>query len=495
MEKFNSFNLDENTPKFLIPRQSSSFGSNNITFLDLLNSFNNVLVRHNENPLDIKWIKVKDFIQLAWLESTNMTSITTKQMSQPIASKPSNQTVIDEHSIISYQKKSNDERTNNKMNEKINNKTNEKTNNEMNDQANNKMEEKTNEKINKKRKLTEKMKINRIYQGRIYSVNLHDIPLINGSIKITIRNFGGILDQSDVTKYFISDDSQQEIDKRKIIKWVLKPLYATNKLASAIPTSKQGLDKLATHYIYFTITDYDTKQIITRVYKIPIIVIGRGSKQKSKYQFNVIWDDLILENEIMPKFKRQSEKGNDNTDAEQVPSKRSKKNHDDINEENEEEKIVIKNLESLRGLDMSIQDSRQIPTTQPTIQPIIQTTTQTTKQSVPDLQLQIRLIKLPNGIPIENDSIIPNNTLLGIAIKNPLDVSIRVVCLIHDKNDRHLNNVIGESKADIKPQNAIVIRKFEVLSIDKPIIHLFVAKLPLSNEIQPFYKKLIINVE
>jgi len=110
------------------------------------------------------------------------------------------------------------------------------------------------------------------------------------------------------------------------------------------------------------------------------------------------------------------------------------------------------------------------------------------------LHLSIRLIEMVGKQPIAWGSMVPHNTELAIAMHNPSDDRIRVVCHVCDKAEKRLP-MDGKLVMDLAPRESSVMCKFRALMQDGPIqLHFLAAALPLVPGRPLYHTRLFVNV-
>jgi hypothetical protein len=110
------------------------------------------------------------------------------------------------------------------------------------------------------------------------------------------------------------------------------------------------------------------------------------------------------------------------------------------------------------------------------------------------LHLSIRLIEMAAKQPIAWGSMVPHNTELAIAMHNPSDDRIRVVCHVCDKGEKRLP-MDGKLVMDLTPRESSVMCKFRALIQDGPIqLHFLAAALPLVPGRPLYHTRLFVNV-
>lgn len=111
------------------------------------------------------------------------------------------------------------------------------------------------------------------------------------------------------------------------------------------------------------------------------------------------------------------------------------------------------------------------------------------------LHLSIRLMDVQTKQPVPWGSMVPDETHLAIAMHNPSDDKIRVVCHVCDKDEKRLT-VDGKMVLDLSPKESSVMCKFHARGKDGPVqLHFLAAALPLLPGRPLYHTRLFINVE
>jgi hypothetical protein len=111
------------------------------------------------------------------------------------------------------------------------------------------------------------------------------------------------------------------------------------------------------------------------------------------------------------------------------------------------------------------------------------------------MNLSIRLIEMMGKTALAWGSLVAHNTELAIAIHNPSDEHVRIVCHVHDKKEKRLP-MDGKLVMDLVPRQSSVMCKFRALHHDGPIqLHFLAAVLPLMPGRPLFHTRLFVNVQ
>ena len=114
---------------------------------------------------------------------------------------------------------------------------------------------------------------------------------------------------------------------------------------------------------------------------------------------------------------------------------------------------------------------------------------------VENLHLSIRLLELHSKQPVPWGSLVPDDSELAIAMFNPSQDKIRVVCHVCDKEEKRLP-MEGKMVLDLNSKESSVMCKFRAMGKDGPIqLHFLAAALPLVAGRPLFHTRLFINVE
>lgn len=371
-----------------------------------------------------------------------------------------------------------------------------------------------------------------VQQGRVVTLSLYNIPEV-GQVTLTLRNMGGVMHMEDVTNNFttrrtLDNTIQGEGSK---IQWKMKSDYATSKLP-AIRKQINQMDKNAVHTFEFSLSVPGKPNPIMS-WKKYMVVIGRGgtAEHESTQTLNVGWEDLQPIHTLSspsPVSKRKRAVQEDATKADPPnPEPKKHKVDDETDEEGEEEggqtqaDVTATHVDIRKGMqdvllgvdrpsqpqsppnqvDEEVTPHIKEPVESFTLQPHHPTVASTITQPPIDppraesIHLSIRLIEMAGKTPVPWGDAVEHGTQLAVALHNPLDDRIRVVCHACDKNAKVLP-MEGKLAMNLAPRETTVMSKFVASHESGPIqLHFLCAVLPLVQGRPLYHTCLFVNVK